>query len=163
MEKIKKGDIVARKSHNQDILFSVENIINRIAILKGVTIRVVADAYIEDLVVLDTKEVDDNLRSLDVKIENRINRLLKIGKEKIKDSEKTFQNINTGKILHLDGDKFYSEKSARYYKKVGLNAIVKNIPENKQHLLVREYINKYNPDILVLTGHDRYDKDGDKI
>ena len=62
--------------------------------------------------------------------------------------------------MHLDGDKFYSEKSARYYKKVGLNAIVKNIPENKQHLLVREYINKYNPDILVLTGHDRNDKNG---
>ena len=163
MEKIKKGDIVARKSHNLDILFSVENIINKIAILKGVTIRVVSDAYIEDLVVLDTKEVDDNLRSLDVKIENRINRLLKIGKEKPKDSEKTFQNINTGKILHLDGDKLYSEKSARYYKKVGLNAVVKNIPENKQHLLVKEYINKYNPDILVLTGHDRYDKDRYKI
>ena len=163
MDKIKKGDIVARKSHNLDILFSVENIINKIAILKGVTIRVVSDAYIEDLVVLDTKEVDDNLRSLDVKIENRINRLLKIGKEKPKDSEKTFQNINTGKILHLDGDKLYSEKSARYYKKVGLNAIVKNIPENKQHLLVKEYINKYNPDILVLTGHDRHDKNRYKI
>ena len=163
MEKIKKGDIVARKSHNLDILFSVENIINRIAILKGITIRIVADAYIEDLVVLDTKEVDDNLRSLDVRIEDRINRLLKIGKEKTKDNEKTFQNINTGKILHLDGDKLYSEKSARYYKKVGLNAVVKNIPENKQHLLVKEYINKYNPDILVLTGHDRYDKDRNKI
>ena len=163
MEKIKKGDIVARKSHNLDILFSVENIINKIAILKGVTIRVVADAYIEDLVVLDTKEVDDNLRSLDVKIENRINRLLKIGKEKPKDNEKTFQNINTGKILHLDGDKLYSEKSARYYKKVGLYAIVKNIPENKQHLLVKEYVNKYNPDILVLTGHDRHDKNRYKI
>ena len=163
MEKIKKGDIVARKSHNQDILFSVENVINKIAILKGITIRIVADAYIEDLVLLDTKEVDENLRSLDVRIEDRINRLLKIGKEKPKDSEKTFQNINTGKILHLDGDKLYSEKSARYYKKVGLNAIVKNIPENKQHLLVREYINKYNPDILVLTGHDRYDKNRYKI
>lgn len=163
MEKIKKGDIVARESHNLDILFSVENIINRIAILKGITIRIVADAYIEDLVVLDTKEVDDNLRSLDVRIEDRINRLLKIGKEKTKDNEKTFQNINTGKILHLDGDKLYSEKSARYYKKVGLNAVVKNIPENKQHLLVKEYINKYNPDILVLTGHDRYDKDRNKI
>ena len=163
MEKIKKGDIVARKSHNQDILFLVENIINKIAILKGITIRVVADAYIEDLVLLDTKEVDENLRSLDVKIEDRINRLLKIGKEKTKDSEKTFQNINTGKILHLDGDKLYSEKSSRYYKKVGLNAVVKNIPENKQHLLVKEYVNKYNPDILVLTGHDRYDKDRYKI
>lgn len=163
MEKIKKGDIVARKSHNQDILFSVEKILRsscgiQIAILKGITIRIVADAYIEDLVLLDIKELDASLRSLDVRIEDRINNLLKQSKKKIKDKEINFDNIKAGKILHLDGDKFYSEKSARYYKKVGLNAIVINVPENKQHLLVREYINKYNPDILVLTGHDRNDK-----
>lgn len=161
MEKIKKGDIVARKSHNCDILFSVEKILKssnniQVAILKGITIRIVTDAFIEDLVLLDTKEVDANLRSLDVKIEDRINNILK--KEKEKHKERNFDNIKSGKILHLDGDKLYSDKSARYYKKVGLNAVVKNIPENKQHLLVKEYINKYNPDILVLTGHDRYDK-----
>ena len=163
MEKIKKGDIVARISHNQDILFSVQRILKRscgiqIAILKGITIRIVADAYIDDLVLLDTKEVDASLISLDVRIEDRINNLLKKRKEKVKDKERNFENIKAGKILHLDGDKFYSEKSARYYKKVGLSATVINIPENKQHLLVSQYINKYNPDILVLTGHDRNDK-----
>ena len=73
MEKIKKGDIVARKSHNLDILFSVEKIIRstngmRIAILKGITTRIVADAYLNDLVVLDSKEVDDSLRSIDIKM-----------------------------------------------------------------------------------------------
>lgn len=167
MEKIKKGDIVARKSHNLDILFSVEKIIRstngmRIAILKGITTRIVADAYLNDLVVLDSKEVDDSLRSLDIKIEDRINRLIKKGKEKLQYKERNFQDIKTGKILHLDGDKFYSEKSARYYRKVGLNAIVKNIPENKQHLIVKDYINKYKPDILVLTGHDGMIKTGTK-
>lgn len=167
MEKIKKGDIVARKSHNLDILFSVEKIIRstngmRIAILKGITTRIVADAYLNDLVVLDSKEVDDSLRSIDIKIEDRINRLIKKGKEKFKYKERNFQDIKTGKILHLDGDKFYSDKSARYYKKVGLNAIVKNIPENKQHLIVKDYINKYKPDILVLTGHDGMIKTGTK-
>ena len=167
MEKIKKGDIVARKSHNLDILFSVEKIIRstngmRIAILKGITTRIVADAYLNDLVVLDSKEVDDSLRSLDIKIEDRINRLIKKGKEKFQYKERNFQDIKTGKILHLDGDRFYSDKSARYYKKVGLNAIVKNIPENKQHLIVKDYINKYKPDILVLTGHDGMIKTGTK-
>jgi len=165
MEKIKKGDIVARKSHNMDIIFSVENIIKssngmQIAILKGISIRIVADAYLEDLIVLGNKEIDDSLRSLDIKIEDRINRFFK--KEKIKDKERNFENIKTGKILHLDGDKVYSEKSTRYYKKMGLNAIVKNVAENKQHLIVKEYINKYNPDILVLTGHDGMIKTGTK-
>lgn len=167
MEKIKKGDIVARKSHNLDILFSVEKIIRstngtRIVILKGITTRIVADAYLNDLIVLDSKEVDNSLRSIDIKIEDRINRLIKKGKEKLQYKERNIQDIKTGKILHLDGDRFYSEKSARYYKKVGLNAIVKNIPENKQHLIVKDYINKYKPDILVLTGHDGMIKTGTK-
>ena len=35
MEKIKKGDIVARKSHNMDILFFVENIIKNIKHIKN--------------------------------------------------------------------------------------------------------------------------------
>lgn len=167
MEKIKKGDIVARHSHGCDILFSVENIIRstngiNIAILKGVTIRIVADAYLDDLVILDSKKIDDSLRSLDIKIEDRINRLIKLSKNKIQNKERNFNNTGAGKILHLDGDKLYSEKSARYYKKMGLNAIVKNVPENKQHLIVKDYIDKYNPDILVLTGHDGMIKTGTK-
>ena len=60
----------------------------------------------------------------------------------------------TGKILHLDGDKKYSEKSYRYYRKLGLNAIVKNIPEYKQPKVVYHLLNIYKPDILVITGHD---------
>lgn len=48
---IKKGDIVGRYSHNNDILFFVNKIIKvnkikKIAILKGINIRVQADAEI---------------------------------------------------------------------------------------------------------------------
>lgn len=167
MEKIKKGDIVARKSHNCDILFSVERIISnpngiKIAILKGITIRIVADAYLNDLEVLDNEILNDSLRSLDVKIEDRINRFFSKNKEKLTDKERNSIDAKTGKILHLDGDRLYSEKSARYYRKMGLNAVVKNVAENKQHLIVKDYINKYNPDILVLTGHDGMIKTGIK-
>lgn len=167
MEKIKKGDIVARKSHNFDILFSVQNIVKsssgiQIAILKGITIRIVTDAFLSDLVILDSEKVDESLRSLDIKIEDRINNFLKKGKKNIKYKKRNFEGIKTGKILHLDGDKLYSEKSSRYYKKMGLNATVRNIPEHKQHLIIKDYINKYNPDILVLTGHDGMIKTGTK-
>ena len=167
MEKVKKGDIVARKSHNLDIMFSVEKIIKstnalQMAILRGITARIVADAYLDDLIVLDDKKLDDSLRSLDIRIEDRINNLIKKGVTKLQYKERNLQDLKAGKILHLDGDKMYSEKSTRYYKKMGLNAIVKNIPENKQHLIVKEYINKYNPDVLVLTGHDGMIKTGTK-
>ena len=64
--------------------------------------------------------------------------------------------VKTGKILHLDGDRRYSQKAVKTYKKMGLDAIVKNIPENKQAQMVRPLLEKYNPDILVITGHDAY-------
>ncbi len=42
----------------------------------------------------------------------------------------------------------------KYYKSLGLNAIVKNIPENKQVIVIKNLLDRYEPDILVLTGHD---------
>ena len=51
---IKKGDIVGRYSYNNDILFFVDRIIKvnktkKIAILKGLNIRIEADAEIRRL------------------------------------------------------------------------------------------------------------------
>ena len=43
----------------------------------------------------------------------------------IGDIEECKTQIISGKILHLDGDKKYSEKAYNYYQKVGLNAVVK--------------------------------------
>ena len=63
-------------------------------------------------------------------------------------------NLKNGRILHLDGDRKYSIKSYKYYKKAGLDATVKNIPEYKQPSIVKNLIITYNPDILVITGHD---------
>lgn len=41
-----------------------------------------------------------------------------------------------------------------------MNAIVKNIPENRQPRLVYSLLKMYNPDILVITGHDGMIKNG---
>ena len=68
--------------------------------------------------------------------------------------------ILSGKILHLDGDRKYSEKSYNYYQKMGLNAIVKNIQEYKQPQVVYHLLEVYQPDILVITGHDEMIKKG---
>lgn len=157
MEKIRKGDIVARKSYGCDILFFVDKIIfstngTAIALLKGITVRIIADSFLDDLLIIDNNLIDNNIKRLDSKIENRIFSLI---------NKSRYQSMpKTGKILHLDGDKRYSEKSNRYYKKVGLNAIVKNVPEFKQPLLIKDLINKYNPDIVIITGHDGMIKSG---
>lgn len=154
--KIKKGDFVARISYGKDILFVIDRIIKlkngtTYAILKGVTVRIEADAPIEDIEKVELNRV--------INAEKMAEKLLM---QRIKNKAEKYRNysVKTGKILHLDGDRRYSEKSARYYKKMGLDAVVKNIPENKQPLMVRKLLEKYNPDILVITGHDAMLKKG---
>lgn len=161
MLKIRKNDIVARKSYGCDILFSVDKIISStngtaIAILKGITTRIIADAFIDDLLIIDSNDFDNTISRIDNIIENRI--LSSLNKKIIKNKYRFMQN--TGKILHLDGDKRYSEKSNRYYNKIGLNAIVRNVPEFKQPFMVKSLIPKYRPDILIVTGHDSMIKAG---
>ena len=171
MRKVKKGDIVGRKSYGKDILFTVEKIINRkndkpVAILKGLIIRIEADAELDDLIIMESNQIQNNMRSLENRLENKIkkntkeeNTLSKITlvRSMLKREDRGEEN---GKILHLDGDKRYSEKSARYYKKLNLNAIVRNVPENRQEYVVYDLLNRYQPDILVITGHDGMIKNG---
>ena len=92
---IKKGDIVGSVSYNSDILFFVDKIINikKSAILKGINVRIEADAPIEDLRKIDSKKLENFIRS----IENKVYKKL--------DNSKMQFLEHTGKILHLDGDK----------------------------------------------------------
>lgn len=168
MNYIKKGDIVGRKSYNKDIIFTVKNIIrtkrNDVAILKGVTKRIEVDSNVDDLEIIEKKDIKKNFAELDNELQKRIE---KINREDdnyrigifTKDN-RAQEKIITGKILHLDGDRKYSEKSCRYYRKIGLNAVVKNIPEYKQPRVVYNLLEIYNPDILVITGHDGMIKRG---
>lgn len=170
MKKIKKGAIVGRKSYGKDVLFIVKNIIptknGDIAILRGIVERIEADSDIEDLEMIPKENVKTYLKNK----EEELNK--KIEKSRIEQENKNYkigilmrntrskEKIVTGKILHLDGDKKYSEKSFHYYKKLGLNAIVKNIPEYKQPKVVYQLLRVYQPDILVVTGHDAILKRG---
>lgn len=166
MKKIKKGDIVARKSYGKDIIFYVKKIIKKqkenTAVLCGLLERIEADSNIEDLEIIDEKIVKKILEKHNEKVKERLNKREERYKIKIIEQEekRLRQKIVTGKILHLDGDKRYSQKSYNYYKKLGLNAIVKNIPEYKQPKVVYNLLKIYNPDILVITGHDGMIKRG---
>ncbi len=164
MENIKKGDIVGRKSYNKDILFIVDRIIKTnngkaIAMLKGLNIRIQADSYIDDLELIDKKIIQESERKLDKKFEARLQRY-ETQLQNLDGLKRSNKVIYTGKILHLDGDKRYSEKSNLFYRKIGLKAVVKNVPESRQAGVVSNLIDRYKPDILVITGHDGMIKSG---
>lgn len=170
MNDLKKGDIVVRKSYGKDIIFRVINILNKpeekIAVLNGVIERIEADSKIADLELVDKQKVKDILRKMDSKIENRIEKSKQQWEDRnyrigvVTNQTRAKEKIITGEILHLDGDRKYSEKSYRYYRKLGLNAIVKYIPEYRQPRVVYQLLESYNPDILVITGHDGMIKRG---
>ena len=170
MNDIKKGDIVVRKSYGKDIIFRVINILNKpeekIVVLNGVIERIEADSKIADLELVDKQKVKDILRKMDSKIENRIEKSKQQWEDRnyrigvVTNQTRAKEKIITGEILHLDGDRKYSEKSYRYYRKLGLNAIVKYIPEYRQPRVVYQLLESYNPDILVITGHDGMIKRG---
>jgi len=152
-KRVKNGDYVTRKSYGKDIIFNVEKIIKlsngtQNAILKGVTYRIKADAQIEDLCIIQKKEALNKIKQYEEKVLENIKTI------EFQESKRNKSQIKTGLILHLDGDKKYSQKSLAYYKKFGLKAIVKNVPENKQAVVVYRMLEYYNPDILVITGHD---------
>ncbi len=158
MGKIKKGDMVVRKSYNRDIIFRVSNIMKNnnktIVTLKGVIERVEADSEVNDLEKVDKKLIKNKMIELEAKIQQRIQNvfstyILKEDRYNIKQKQ-----LVTGKILHLDGDRRYSQKADKYYKKLGLNAIVRNIAEYKQPQMIYRLLKIYEPDILIITGHD---------
>ena len=155
MNQIKEGDYVGRISYNMDIDFVVDRIINlrgnrKLAILKGVNIRIEADSYLEDLRIIDKKSISKKRALYEQNLKQQIE----------KNKTRYNERIYTGRILHLDGDSRYSQKSLRYYKKLSLNAVVKNIPESRQSYNVVNLIKRYRPDIIVITGHDALLKNG---
>ena len=64
---IKCGDYVTRNSYENDTIFKVINIKRNIYYLKGVEVRLFADAYLSDLEKVDYEAKEDKV-SLDVEV-----------------------------------------------------------------------------------------------
>lgn len=145
---MKKGDIVTRKSYNNDIVFVIHEIIDSIAILQGVYVRLVADSSL-----LDLQIVDDSLLSRyeqeDINYQNNI----------IESYKDRISHI-TGKILHFDSDQLYLNKCLNLYKSLNIYAYGIVLNESDFVNNVIKYIKKIRPNIIVLTGHDSYNKKG---
>ncbi|MGL5649042.1 MAG: sporulation peptidase YabG [Clostridium sp.] len=167
---MKIGDVVVRKSYNKDVTFKVIDIEYKngkeIYILKGINIRIVADAKENDLEVVE----EDYNGEQDKILNNRVNKAIKNimitrdlkNRKGGKIAGKLKKNINTdelyfgrpGKILHIDGDKEYLDTCLKVYKQLSLEAVGFAIPEEEQGEKVVDLVKEIHPDIVVLTGHD---------
>ncbi len=143
---IKKGDLVTRKSYQNDTLFKVVNIKGNTCYLKGIDVRLYADSDMSDLE--KASEEDQQKLTIDIPEDN-------IDEDKLTRSEFFYL---PGKILHLDGDSEYLDRCLDYYKKHRVLAIGKKIREVDVPLKIRDLLIEYKPDIVIITGHDAYFK-----
>jgi spore coat assembly protein len=138
---IKKGDLVTRNSYNNDTLFKVINIKGDMCYLKGIDVRLYADSKLEDLKIAD-KDVQSSLK---IEINDDIDTL---------DRSEYF--YLPGKILQVDADSDYLERCLEYYKKHNIFAIGKKLNEVDMPYKIRDLLEEYKPDIVIITGHDAY-------
>ncbi len=138
------GQLVTRNSYNNDIIFEITDIIDNIVYLKGINIRLKADSDILDLKKFDTVDEDEREFIEKIKPTTNLNR------------EDYF--YIPGKILHIDGDPHYLNRCLDYYKQVNIWA--KGVVEKEENvsLYIKDWLEEYNPNIIVITGHDAYYK-----
>ena len=142
---LKVGDLVTRKSYNNDTICVIENINDDICELKGVIVRLYADADISDLEKYDGEIKDDS----------------KDFYERIKENFNLDRNnyfYLPGKILHIDGDELYLKKCLKYYEECNLMAVGELSIESETANNIRTWLEEYNPSIVVITGHDAFYK-----
>ena len=175
---MKVGDLVVRKSYSKDITFKIidikENEEGITYILKGLHIRIIADSKGEDLGKVEDDFAGDKDKSFDSKMndiikkvilsrEQKNNQLMTRGSEednlKRTEKEKGLVFGRPGRILHIDGDPSYMETCLKAYKQLNLNAVGIAVSEREQPLKILSLVKEYNPDIVVLTGHDGVLKD----
>lgn len=153
---VKSGDYVVRHSYQKDIVFRVNQIFRDengelSAVLKGVAIRLLADAPLKDLESLDAAETE-RIREREM---NEDIRLLVKRHDKRNAWRNDADSLDyPGMVLHLDGDREYLGKCMEAYGKLGIPHAGLAIPEKDQSDALPYYLEKYHPDILVVTGHD---------
>lgn len=165
------GDIVGRVSHGGDILFKVTGIIDGEepkAYLRGLDVRLFADAPVSDLVKKSPQEIS-RMRQDFIKKNSECMR--RIFERRVEDKsrfllrggmiERNFMRADEpehfelpGTVVHLDGDKDYLDLCKTTYNQLRITAYGFQVSEEDQPNVVMDYLKEYKPDILVLTGHD---------
>ena len=169
------GDLVVRRSYDKDITFRVIDIKkdedgNQVYMLKGISIRIIADSKKEDLEKVDEEFVGKKERILNSRVNEVISKAISLRGDN--DANEVLKNLTRGsksnkpkenkdlifgrpgKILHIDGDSEYLEMCLKVYKQLSLDAVGRAISEADQPKVIVELVKEIKPDIVVLTGHD---------
>lgn len=162
-----KDKLVTRKSYNHDLLFRIATIKDNIASLYGEEMRLEADAPLDDLQRIEDRELETR-RKKEKEKEEFSYRLFRQDYQLMK--EKRDYQASDGyqsyakyfqlpaKVLHLDGDQMYLRKCIELYQRIGLQVHGVHLNEKEMPNQIGELVEKIQPDIIVITGHDAFSK-----
>ncbi len=146
------GDLVTRKSYNNDMVFRIKSFKDKMVVLEGVNIRLIADAPVDDLEIC--KDCVDDITSDDRDLFDNMGDLLDLNRDNY--------FYLPGKILHIDGDKNYLDRCIEFYKNMNIVCYGIILNEGEISKKIRGLLDDVNPDVLVITGHDAYYDSGNK-
>lgn len=161
---MKQGDLVTRKSYGGDIIFKIQDIIHRHAILRGVDYRLLADAPLIDLA---SAPYDPYQYMLNVQPQW----MESVRRMRTNPSAGAYQGVGgsggshgenkapayfemPGKVLHLDGDPAYLRKCMNLYGQIRVPAEGYYVAESRMAEALYRLLPQVRPDIVVITGHD---------
>lgn len=158
---MKQGDYVSRISYKKDLVFRIEKIKDGIAILRGVDYRLLADAPLEDLVIVaepyasaEADEVKEKVRQFDELLRQQRTASPESQRADAEDEERFSFFEVPGKVLHLDGDPAYLRKSLELYRHYRVPVEGHHVEESRMADLLYQLLPDVQPDIVVITGHD---------
>jgi spore coat assemly protein len=161
------GDIVSRKSYNHDLLFRIQSVKENYVTLYGEDYRLEADAYTDDLVKVNQKELK-RMKKAEKQKEDYSFRLFKQDYQLMR--KKRDYEATTGfnqevkhfqippRVLHVDGDPLFLKKCINLYNQLGLQVHGVYVNEKEMPTKIKDLLEKIQPDMLVITGHDSFSK-----
>jgi spore coat assemly protein len=171
--KVNIGDVVGRKSYNCDLIFRIVQLSEdgSFAELAGEDMRLLADAPVNDLILMDEQEQRKKREKIWEK-EKDSYRLFRQDFHLLRNkseytatngykSEKSYFQM-PGRVLHIDGDPYYLNKCLDLYKKLGVPALGIHMKEKEMPDKVPDLLGEVRPHILVITGHDAFLKNKGK-
>jgi len=161
-----KGELVTRKSYQHDLLFKISSLKQNKAILYGDEYRLVADAPIDDLTRVEKRDLEKRRQKSREQEESSF-RLFRQD-YRLMEQKRDYQSSEgyqishffqlPARVLHVDGDPSYLNKCITLYKRMHLQVHGIHLNEKEMPFEITDLIDKVKPNIIVITGHDSYQK-----
>ncbi|MCZ8523714.1 MULTISPECIES: sporulation peptidase YabG [Paenibacillus] len=163
---MRQGDLVTRRSYGGDIVFKIQEIRQQLAVLRGVEMRLLADAPLPDLdaapqldpyqytITQPPKWMEAMRRPQASQMAAAAGTPWSAQSPAAAQAAKTAYFELPGKVLHLDGDPNYLRKCMALYGELRVPAEGYYVAEANMADALYRLLPQVHPDIVVVTGHD---------